>query len=545
MGDDLEKMTTVMPTAPDRAVTDALPSRSLRAQAVEIVKNHPLAAAFVLAAVVIRLVFWLYTERVWEDSYITLTLARNVFRGVGLTHHASERVHTFTSALGMLIPLVGEVFRQGLLALRLGSLAASVVTMVFAYRSALLLGISKWPMVFVLGYLAFDQQQVFFGMSGMETQVTTAVLMAGFYYLLREDTVKVSALAGLAVLARPDMVLWAVMALGALALRRDRGPIKKLVGPFLLVVGPWVVFTTAYYGSPIPHTIVTKSLVPGSGFSVMPTVKELLTYASEWWWRPFSPFWANSFVTTTPFPRFLLKEIATVFILLAIGGAWMHRRNRAVVAVTAFVLAFAAYRTAARLSGYFTWYLPPFTALCALLAGCALTRLREVWPRLVAVGSVGLALAFAAHIPFTYPLERRVQRDIEMGVRAEVGRYLGAHTRPGETAVFEPPGYFGWYAKPSLTTFDFPGLTSKRAQQVVAHADPGDRTIELLARELRPDWLVLRPQEAEFIKTFNPSVFAQYGQVAEFRARPDLDLDRGGLAYLSIDTHFLVLRRSG
>lgn len=537
-------MTTFTTPAPDRTVIDTVPSQSLRSRSADLIRSHPLAAGFVLAAVVIRLVFWLYTERVWEDAYITLTLARNVFRGIGLTHHASERVHAFTSALGMLVPLLGEVVHKGLFALRLASLGASVVTMVYAYRSGLLLGISKWPMVFVLGFLAFDQQQVFFGMAGMETQITTAVLLAGFYYLLREDTVKVSALAGLAVLARPDFVMWAAVALGVLALRRNRGPVRKLVVPFLLIVGPWVVFTTAYYGSPIPHTIVTKSLLPGSGFSVWPSASELLTYASQWW-RSFSPFWENSFVTTTPFPRFLLQEIATVFILLAIAGAWIHRRNRAVVAAATFILAFSTYRTAARLSPYFTWYLPPFTALSALLAGCALSRLREVWPRLVAVGSVGLALAFAAHIPFTYPLERRVQRDIEMGVRAKVGRYLGTHARPGDTAVFEPPGFFGWYAEPWLIMFDYPGLTSRRSQEVIAHADPGDRTIELVARKLRPDWLVLRPQEAEFIKTLNPSLFAQYGLVAEFRARPDLDLERGGLAYLSIDTRFLVLRRTG
>lgn len=537
-------MTTLTTPAPDRTVTDAVPSRSLRIRSVQIIRDHPLAVAFSFAAVAIRLVFWLYTHRIWEDAFITVTHARNVHRGIGLTHHSSELVHGFTSALSVLIPLVGEVVGQGILSLRLASLAASVVTIVYAYRSGLLLGITTWPMVFVLGFLTFDQQQVFFGMAGMETQVATAVLLAGFYYLLREDVVKVSALAGLAVLARPDFVLWAVMALAALALRRDRAPLRKLVVPFLVVVGPWVVFTTAYYGSPIPHTIVAKNLYGGVGLSYSPSVSELITYASQWW-RSFSPFWENSFVTTTPVPRFLLQEIATVFIVLGFAGAWIHRRNRAVVAAAAFILAFVAYRTRARLPVYFTWYLPPFTALSALLAGCALSRLREVWPRLTAVGAVGLALAFAVHIPFTYPLERRVQRDIEVDVRTKVGRYLGAHARPGDTAVFEPVGYFGWYAGPHLTTYEFPGLTSKRAEQVLADAEPGERSLELLTRKLHPDWLVLRPGEADYFKGTNPALYAQYQLVAEFRSRPDLDLDRGGLAYLSIDTHFLVLRRTG
>lgn len=533
-------------TSVQGASTSAVPADVVRPNVTsrwrETVIEHPLPVVFSVAAVVVRLIFTIYTKRIWEDAYITVTHARNVIDGIGLTHHASERVHGFTSALSVLIPLPGEVLGQGLLSLRIASVVASVVTIVFAYRVARHLGVATLPMVFLLSFLAFDQQQVFFGMSGMETQVATAVLMVGFFYLLEEEPMKVSAIAGLAVLARPDFILWAGAAFAVLVLRRNRAfPLWKLAVPLVVVLGPWVLFTTLYYGSPIPHTITAKNLYPNVGLSSSPSVQDLVTYAANWW-RSFAPFYENSFVVTTPVPKFLLQQIAVVFMALAAGGAWAHRRRPAVVATAAFVVAFVGYRTLARLPVYFTWYLPPFTAICAVLAAASLTRLRENFAKSTGVVSVALALAFAMHIPWTYPLEKRVQRDLEVGVRVRVGEYLGREMASGDTVVFEPVGYFGWFAGNDKTTYDYPGLTSEIAENALAAAEPGDRTLELLMRKLVPDWAVLRPGELEFIRMKNPDLLAEYEVAKEFTVRPDLDLDSAGLSYLSIDTKFTVLR---
>ncbi len=84
----------------------------------KLIRMYPLASSFVALAVLVRLIHWFYTGRVWEDALITMTPARNVWAGNGLTHHLSEpRVHSFTSPLSVLVPLVGEAFGQGLLGL--------------------------------------------------------------------------------------------------------------------------------------------------------------------------------------------------------------------------------------------------------------------------------------------------------------------------------------------------------------------------------------------------------------------------------------------
>jgi hypothetical protein len=85
-------------------------------------RENPILAAFIALALVARLTFWFYTGRVWEDVLITITAARNVWEGFGLTHHASEPyVQSFTSPISVLIPIIGGLFHRGLLLLRLSS----------------------------------------------------------------------------------------------------------------------------------------------------------------------------------------------------------------------------------------------------------------------------------------------------------------------------------------------------------------------------------------------------------------------------------------
>jgi hypothetical protein len=54
------------------------------ASVATLIRAHPVAAVFMVAAVASRLVFWLYTGRVWEDAMISLSAARNVWLGASV-----------------------------------------------------------------------------------------------------------------------------------------------------------------------------------------------------------------------------------------------------------------------------------------------------------------------------------------------------------------------------------------------------------------------------------------------------------------------------
>lgn len=506
--------------------------------ALAFVRRNPLLAAFIAGALVVRLVFWFYTQRVWEDALITTTPARNAWMGNGLTHHVSEpRVHSFTSPISVLIPLVGEAISQGVLVLRLTSLLGTVAALVYASRIADLLELHVAPRVFLLGFLAFEQTHIFFGITGMETQIATAILLANAFYLLRRDWTKVGLLCGLALLARPEFGLWIAVA-GLVVLFRAPRALPRFIGAFLLVAGPWIVFTTLYYGSPVPHTIVAKGLY-GSGW---PSWADTVDYLGSWW-TVIAPFRAWSFTVDTPVPPLLLQLVALTVFALAVTGLWSARRERPLLATLgAFLALFFVYRTLAHLAAYFMWYMPPVTAFVAVLTAVGLNRLRRVSGVASAVVAGLLVVAFAAHMPFTFPLEKRVQRDIEVAVRTETGKYLDTVMDQDDTVVLEPLGFIAFEAF-NKTTYDFPGLSSKVAAAAVSKLPPRRRDVMGLTDAIRPDYAVLRQGEWNFVREHYPETAGMYEELRWFRAREDLDLTQWGLEYFTIDHAFVVLRR--
>src|SRR5256884_6101102 len=236
------------PGAPHEAHQPGFASRSWAAQT----RSDTMLGGFVTAAVLARLLFWLTSNRMFEDGLTTITHSRNVPLGLGLVHHAGEgNVHGFTSALGVLIPLAGELIHQGsgMFAMRIASLVAVGIALVYARLICRDLSLGKFPTGFVLAYLAFDQNMIFYGMSGMETQVAVTVILGGVYHVRRQDLVASGIWLGLAPLARPELVLWVAPALAYLALANLRRGIAAggLAGA---VVAPRVGFTTPDYRSP-------------------------------------------------------------------------------------------------------------------------------------------------------------------------------------------------------------------------------------------------------------------------------------------------------
>ncbi|MGA3285463.1 MAG: hypothetical protein ABSD57_13530, partial [Verrucomicrobiota bacterium] len=56
------------------------------------------------AVLLVGLVFAACTQHVWEDYWITFRASRNLVTGHGLVFTPGERLHTFTSPLGVLLP---------------------------------------------------------------------------------------------------------------------------------------------------------------------------------------------------------------------------------------------------------------------------------------------------------------------------------------------------------------------------------------------------------------------------------------------------------
>lgn len=517
-------------------------SKTTFASIVETLRCNPILTIFIAIALTTRLVFWFYTGRVWEDALITITAARNVWEGFGLTHHASEPyVQSFTSPISVLIPIVGEAFQAGLLAMRLSSLAASVATIYFAYRIGVLLGFRLVVHIFVLAYLACDQLQIFFGMSGMETQVVTAIAVAAIYFYLGGSWRALGVTCGLASISRPEFIMFLLPPIGVALLLFHRRAILRVLLCALPITLPWYCFATLYYGSSIPNTIAAKSW----SYQIRP-------FAAPWgdvWqftlksWRDYAPFKEFWLSYHAPFPDFLLKAIVALVILLFLAGAVIAAIRKPVLLLpVAAVGGFLVYRNTTILNSYYMWYLPPFLALLFIVAAYGLSQLSEHMPRLAAVLGVAVAFCYALHLPFSMPLDRKVQSAIDVNVRERTGYVLSTMmTNQANTVVLEPLGFMGWAAF-NKTVYDYPGLGSKIAVQTMKTL-PHPKIADLI-NALRPTYAVLRPYERrDFVRRF-PETASRYELASRIRTKPDFALQNMGYAYRVIDNDFSILRRT-
>jgi hypothetical protein len=436
---------------------------------------------------------------------------------------------------------------DGMVALRLSTLIAFVVTICVADAICRRLSVANWPRAFVLFYLAVDYNHIFYGMAGMETQIGVAILLAAVLATMDHRAVAAGVLYGLAVLARPDFVLFDAVALLSIFLWNKRAGLKA-AAISAAVVAPWVIFTTMYYGSPIPNTILAKALryhvdFP-AGFSPAAWFHFIAQRISDRaaWWQTFTPFWEDGFVIDAPLLPALSLLIAVTFLGLACGGGVVTRRIPGWRAALLFMLIFVAYRILALPPTYYEWYYPPFTALVAICAGVGLTRLGKIAPRTAAVMSAGLAAVFAWPFPAHLILDEVVQHKIEDKVRAPLGLWLHDHVPPGETVVSESAGYIGFYGNVKL--YDYPGLTSKEAYRIMKEIGPEHNDILAEVAIARPNFVVLRFDEYELLQQLHPAVARRYEEVARFSARVgDSGLQWGGVAYQNPDRKFVVLRR--
>jgi hypothetical protein len=517
------------------------------------------ALILVAIAVALRLFFWAYTQRVWEDALITLQHAENAVRGLGLTHtpQAGPPLHGFTSPLSVLIPLAGEWMHGGwgLPLLRLISALLGGVSVWLGMRIAWRLALAP-ALIFLTGaYLAIEHHQLLFGMAGMETQVVVSVLLFSFYTLFDLDPRRVGIGLGLCMLARPDLCFWVAIALVLTAWRcREEGtwrPLAIAITWIVALYGPWIAFTTYYYGSPIPNTILAKRYGYGiAWYHGLPGlhILELIVFRLRFYiLGALGPAYGGN---GTGYQLFADGgAIAFAVSLLAVPGcvrAWRRRgRETAGLGICAFVVIYFLYYM---FGMYFSfgWYLVPFAAAVILAAASGADLLLRSFvapariPRVSYAGAIAYIGVLALVLPACIRGDRIVQEVAENGTRKVVGEYLGAAMAPDQTAGCEPLGYLAYYSRRIF--YDYPGLCSRKVTRYVfEHRDRNDFGDMLEA--LQPDFLVLRPYEIEWFSVPGVEWFKRdYVFARRFRA-PAEQVRRMLFPESNIDLDYTIFKR--
>jgi hypothetical protein len=501
-------------------------------------------AWFVPLGLLACLGYVLYTRHIQEDYLITFRFSKNLVEGQGLVYNAGERIHGFTSPLGVLLPALGYWLtgndRSALWFFRAISIAAflagGLLAMAACRRQSVVAGLES---VFCGVLLALDVKAVGFVTNGMETGLMMLFLGWSFFMLadLENDRWLSRALCWAGFLwTRPDGCVYiAAFSLIDLVQKKDRIG-QAIISLFrsaalcALLYMPWFLFTLWYYHTPVPHTIIAKT----DWESMMPSLWS--DFRNRLYARGKLVFAPDSYEFGGPpiiaWFSCALSAFCAVYWCLPLGD----RLGRA---ASIFFVCLAVYLLS--IPFIYGWYLPPLTMCGIVVLARGIPRLGPAClPGRIAIAAA-LVLALACAMGYEASLgasQIRVQQSvIEDQNRTQVGLWLRKHVRPGERVYLEPLGYIGYFSNARM--MDYPGLVSDE----VVQARRRGKNFWTLVGDLKPEWMVLRPLEAR--KMFRYPFFQAYNIEQKFDVSPQVEQlgPLPGIGFLEYDAIYYVFNR--
>jgi hypothetical protein len=525
-----------------------------------------------LAAAGGALLYALLTHHAWEDYYITYRASKNLAAGNGLVFNVGDRLQTYTSPLGVLLPALASLLTfntsdAGALWIFRGmSCVAFGGAAVLLFATARRLGYGLVGAAILVAWLGTDSKSVDFSINGMETGFMLFFLAYTIWALFARSIsrrwIHLGAAWGGLMWTRPDSFIYiGLLALGAWLFNdqtRSGLSRKDLLGLFLragltctALYLPWFLGAWAYYGTPIPHTIVAKTSVAPSPRTLAGMLETIITMPRLIWQgrATMEAAFLPTYFTAGGWPNALMVGARLAGSLTA--GLWLLPFVRAESRAAAFGY-FGAHVYLTYFPYFpFPWYLPPTTLLAFFALGgvavqaLAFSRRASVGWRWVVGGPI---LAAAGVLLFSqgwtlFAAGRQMaamQTCIDTGNRRKIGEWLAKNATVGDRVFLEPLGYIGFYS--GLKTYDWPGLSSREV--VAAHQKYGSQWAAIIG-VLSPEWLVLRPSETQLLQHDWPRLLTtNYHPVRVFDVRNQVEKTNVyGRHLLEQDAVFTVYQR--
>ncbi len=317
--------------------------------------------------------------RAIDDAYITFRYARNLAEGLGLVYNPGEWVLGTTTPLWAV--LLAGLYRLGAVDLPLAAVALAATfdaaSAALLAHLALRLGWSRLGAAVVGVAWALNPLSIAFATGGMESSLFVLVTLASLSLAGARRSVATSALAGGAILVRPEAGLLAAVVVGWACWERRRlalGPLLAAALPLLAAAGA----LAALYGSPVPQSVIAKQVV----YRQDAPLANLLVLALQaglpgWWPGMIAALGA-------------VGSVGMAAVGLALLGILLHAASRTVLQrgdlcwqpFAAFGLAYLTFYVAAgaREVPLFPWYLAPLAPLYLLAWSAGLPALGTSYP---------------------------------------------------------------------------------------------------------------------------------------------------------------------
>ena len=220
------------------------------------------ASLFALLLVVFTFIIRIQLPPVFtDDAYITFRYAENLAEGSGLVFNEGERVlgtttPLFAISLALLNAILGVLPTSAALWI---SALADAVTVYLLYRLSIEAFNKPWPGLFAGLLFSLSPLAIRFSINGMETSLAVALILAGLLMYLENRFWAAVLFTAAATLARPEAGLLGVLLVIAIYTSGRKNEAARFAGALIVLLLPWALFATLYFGSPFPHSITAKS----------------------------------------------------------------------------------------------------------------------------------------------------------------------------------------------------------------------------------------------------------------------------------------------
>jgi hypothetical protein len=405
-----------------------------------------------------------------DDTYITLTYAKNLAVGRGFVFNAPPSIlGTTTPLLTLTVAGLASVFRHvdlAFLAVFFTAFCwAGIAWVFFAFRRSW--GITEWQAL-LIGLVVIASGWITF--LGMEAYLFALLLVLSLSLFYSKRHFLAGICTGSLFLTRGEGVLLLIILL-PLSLISDWLHLRKfgsrtirpsiyLLAGFLLPVLPWLAYAFTTFGQVLPNTLAAKQAQGVSGNWRSLPVRLVL----EW-----IPTWGR---------QFAIREVPMInfwWVLVLVGTVSAVVRKRRWTIWLLWIALYVLGYTLLRVSAYWWYQLPILFVLDIFFALGLIQGVESMIASKMNRGiAIGASIAFVSIMIFTMgkPTVNSIlsyQGDPRSASYLELAEWIRNNTQAAESIAFIEVGYLGYYTDNPIV--DLAGLVTA---DIVPHLAQGD-----------------------------------------------------------------------
>ncbi len=412
---------------------------------------------YFVAAVVPILYRAIIPATILDDAYITMRVARNLALGNGAVFNLGQKVFSITNLLWMLLNALIRTTGLDSVAIiwLLCVLSEIILAIAIVKLGKSLLG-SEWTGCLASVFLFTNPVFLISSFGGMEIALSLASIALTFTLVAERKPTLALFAASIALWIRFDNILLLGIVFLVLAFQKGINLRFKHLLPAILFVGLYIAFTWAYYGLPVPVSVLRKVQFPENTGWFYGVVNVILTFGLA----------IGGHFSAAGIGKPLFFIIPPLFITGLILAIFRKKTKMLPIAIytVPYILAFTL--SGKNYAKLFPWYFVPHLIVCCLLAAYSVgyfvrkvsnEKLKQIFT--IAVISI---IWTAVMLPFDLA-DAREYRDEISAIReriyASATVWLEKNIQGKLKIAGGEIGAIGFFAKNETEVVDMVGLT--------------------------------------------------------------------------------------